>query len=123
MKKSKGELKNVYGYFFQEAWRIHKGYFLFRFLKLIISSVIPFISIYFIPAIVEELMGEKAPGRLVGLAVTMAAAEFILSILNAVMGNIIERYGQKYENHFSAILSRRIMELDFQLTEDKKALD
>lgn len=123
MKKSKGELKSVYRYFFSEAWRLHKGYFLFRILKLIIASITPFISIYFIPAIVEELMGAKDPRVLVGLAVTMIAAEFLLGILNGVMGNIIERYGQKYANHFSAVLSRRIMELDFQLTEDKKALD
>ena len=123
MKKSKGELKTVYSYFFAEAWRLHKGYFFFRVFRLIISSVTPFLSIYFIPAIIEELMGGKDPGKLIGLAVTMVAAEFILSIFNAILGNIIERYGQKYENHFNAILSRRIMELDFQLTEDKKALD
>ena len=123
MEKSKGELKSVYRYFFSEAWRLHKGYFLIRIFKLIIASVTPFVSIYFIPAIVEELMGGKDPGVLVWLAVTMIAAEFLLGILNGVMGNIIERYGQKYANHFSAVLSRRIMELDFQLTEDKRALD
>ena len=36
---------------------------------------------------------------------------------------MVERYAQKFENYYKMILSKRIMGLDFALTEDKKALD
>lgn len=124
MKKTDNDvLKKVYRYFFMEAWKIHKGYFAVRAGKLLVSSLLPFLSIYFIPAIIAELMGGRKADRLLGLVVVMIVLDFILNILNGAFGNIIERYGQKFENHFEMILSKRIMELDFQLTEDKKALD
>ena len=36
---------------------------------------------------------------------------------------IMEKYSEKMENFFTEKMSRRVMELDYQLTEDKKALD
>lgn len=124
MKKTdKGVLKKVYGYFFQEAWKMHKGYFAVRVAKLLISSLLPFLSIYFIPAIIAELMGGREMEKLLRLVVIMIVLDFLLNIMNGTFGNIIERYGLKFENHFEKMLSKRIMELDFQLTEDKNALD
>lgn len=120
---NKEVLKKVYRYFLGEAWNTHKGYFFARIARMIVSSLTPFISIFFLPAIVAELMGEQRADVLVQLAVTMIVLDFVAGIVNAVLGNIIDRYGMKFENHFNVILSRRIMELDFQMTEDKKALD
>ena len=121
--KKENVIKKVYGYFLPEAWRTHKGYFAVRVAKMVILSIRPFLSIYFIPAIIAELMGDRNPERLIGLAAALVLLEFVLSILDGTLSNVIERYGQKFENHFNMILSRRIMELDFQMTEDKKALD
>ena len=121
--KKDNVIKKVYGYFLPEAWRTHKGYFAVRVGKMLTVSIWPFLSIYFIPAIIAELMGEGNPERLIGLAAALVLLEFVLGIIDSTLSNVIERYGQKFENHFNMILSRRIMELDFQLTEDKKALD
>lgn len=110
----------MYGYFIPEAWKLYKGYFVVRVGKLLVSSVIPFVSIFFIPAIVAELMGNKDVDTLLKLVAMMVLSDFVLWISNGALGNIMERYGLKYENYFKGILSRRIMELDFQLTEDKR---
>lgn len=124
MKKENNDLlKKVYGYFIPSAWKLHKGYFIARVLKLFASTVAPFVSIIFIPAIVSELMGNKDANTLIKLAASIVIIEFILAIANGILGNIIERYGLKYENYYNIELSKRIMELDFQITEDKKALD
>ncbi len=121
--KNKSVLKKVYGYFLPTAWKLHKGYFIVRVFKLLVTSITPFVPILFIPAIVAELMGEKSVDTLLKLAAVMVVIEFFLGIMNGALGNIIERYGQKFENYFNVLLSKRIMELDYQLTENKKALD
>lgn len=121
--KNNDVLKKVYGYFLPTAWKLHKGYFFVRVFRLLILSVAPFVSIFFIPAIVAELMGGKSADTLFRLAAAMVVIDFFIWIMNGALGNIIERYGQKFENHFNVLLSKRIMELDFQMTEDKKALD
>ncbi len=121
--KNNDVLKKVYGYFFPTAWKLHKGYFFIRVFQLLIGAATPFVSIFFIPAIVAELMGGKDAGTLLKLAAAMVEIDFFLWIMHGALGNIIERYGQKFENHFNVFLSKRIMELDYQLTENKKALD
>lgn len=123
MNKTRDVLKKVYGYFLPVAWGKTKWYFFLRVGKLIITAVTPFISIYFIPEIVDELMTGKSAERLFLLAASMVLMEFLFGIINGTLGNLIDRYGQKFENYFNMILSRRIMELDFQLTENKEALD
>ena len=123
MKKSNHVLKKVYGYFLSEAWHSYKGYFFVRIAKMLCSSIMPFISLYFVPAIITELMGNRDYNRLMELALTMVIVSFVLNILNGTLDSFIGKYGQKFENYFNMQLSKRIMELDFQLTEDKKALD
>ncbi len=122
-KSDQNVIKKVYGYFLPEGFRLHKGYFGARCIQMLLSAIAPFLSIYFLPAIIEELMGEQNVKRLFILATSLVILEFALGILNGIFRTIVERYGQKFENHFNMVLSKRIMELDFQKTEDKKALD
>ncbi len=121
--KQENVVKKVYAYFLSEGFKKHRMFFAVRILKALLQSVQPFLSICFIPAIIAEMMNEADGVRLAQLAGTMVLLEFVFSAANGTLGNIIERYAQSFENHFSLILSERIMELDFQLTEDKKALD
>lgn len=121
--KQENVVKKVYAYFLSEGFKKHRMFFAVRILKALLQSAQPFLSICFIPAIIAEMMNEADGVRLAQLAGTMVLLEFVFSAANGTLGNIIERYAQSFENHFSLILSERIMELDFQLTEDKKALD
>ncbi len=124
MKKAEYHVvSKVYRYFLPEGFRLHKGYFAVRGLQMLLSAITPFISIYFLPAIIEELMGKQNVNRLIFLVTTLVLLGFVTGIFSAIFRTLLEIYGQKFENHFSMILSKRIMELDFQLTEDKKALD
>lgn len=122
-KKKENVLKNVYAYFLPTAFRKYKGYFVFRTGKLVINSLQPFLSILLLPKIVEELMGGRDVQRLLSYAAMLVLLEFACAILSGTFGNLVERYGQKFENYYKQVLGKRIMELDFQMTEDKKALD
>lgn len=121
--KSKTVLKNVYGYFLPTAWRQHKGYFFVMAGKLITTAVQPFIGIIFTPKIIGELLGNRDVNVLIRYVVLLVTLEYIVGILSGAFGNIVERYTVKFDNYYKSVISRKIMELDFQLTEDKKALD
>lgn len=121
--ESRTVLKHVYGYFLPSAWRQHKGYFFIMAAKLITAALQPFVGIIFTPKIIDELMGNRDAGVLIGYAVCIVMLEYILGLLNSIFPNVIERYTAQFENYYKSVISRKIMELDFQLTEDKKALD
>lgn len=121
--ESRAVLKHVYGYFLPSAWRQHKGYFFVMTVKLITAALQPFVGIIFTPKIIAELLGNRDAGVLIGYALCIVMLEYMLGLLNSVFPNMIERYSTKFENYYKSVFSKKIMELDFQLTEDKKALD
>ena len=123
MKKKEKVISKVYKYFLPSAWKKYKGYFVVRFLRLIVTTIMPFIPILLMPRIVDELMGGRDASKLWAYVMMIIGSEFVLNLLNGLLGNIIERYAVKFENYYKQVMSKRIMELDFQLTEDKKALD
>lgn len=123
MKEKENVILKVYKYFLPSAWKRYKGYFVIRFIRLIVTTIMPFIPILLMPRIVDELLGGRDASKLWTYVVMIIGTEFVLNLLNGLLGNIIERYAVKFENYYKQVMSKRIMELDFQLTEDKKALD
>ena len=123
MKKQENVILKIYKYFLPTAWKRYKIYFIVRFLKLVVMTVMPFINIMVMPLIVDEMLTTRSAEKIFKYVVFILASEFVLNLLNGILGNILERYTVKFENYYKTLLSARIMELDFQLTEDKKALD
>jgi ABC-type multidrug transport system fused ATPase/permease subunit len=121
--KKENKILKVYRYFLPSAWKKYKGYFVVRFTQLLVTAAIPFIHILIMPRIIDELLGNREAEKLIKYVVMILLAEFIAYLLSGILGNLIERYAVKFENYYKIIMSGRIMELDFQLTEDKKALD
>lgn len=121
--RNKHVVFKIYRYFLPTAWKRSKVYFLIQIAKLLVTAVQPFVKILLMPMIVDELLGNRDAGVLLGYVAAMVAADALLGIVNSVFGNMIERYALKFENYYTSLMSRRIMELDYQLTEDKKALD
>lgn len=110
-------------YFFPIAWKAHKGFFFFGALGVIITALTPFVGIMLSPMIIDELMGERNIQRLALYAAAVVLAEAFGMLTTSLIGIVIEKYDEKYQNLFSELMSKRVMELDFQHTEDKKALD
>ena len=110
-------------YFIPIAWKLHKGYFFISLLKTIVDAVQPFVSIIVSPLIIAELLGERNIERLILYTVVIAVGSNLLSLAGSQLGVIIEKYSEKFDNYFSVQMGRRVMEMDFQHTEDKRALD
>lgn len=110
-------------YFFPIAWKAHKVFFFFGALGVIVTALTPFVGIMLSPMIIDELMGERNIQRLALYAAVVVLAEAFGMLATSLIGIVIEKYDEKYQNLFSELMSKRVMELDFQHTEDKKALD
>ena len=113
----------IYQYFLSSAWKKYKGYFIISFLRLLVTAVTPFVSILMMPRIVDELLGNQDGRKVFQYVLFILVTEFLLNGLSGIFSNLMERYSIKFENYYKSVLSARIMALDFQLTEDKKALD
>lgn len=116
-------VKKTYKYFFPIAWRVNKGFFFVSAIRTLINAIQPFVAIIVSPLIINELLGERDPGRLLIYAAIIAVAGPLLSFIGSWLGEVIEKYREKFSNYFTEDMSKKVMELDFQVTEDKKALD
>ena len=116
-------VKNTLKYFLPIAWKTHKGYFFVGFFGIIVGAVQPFVTIMTTPLIIEELLGDRNITKLLLYVAVIAVGGTLLSFIGSWLGQVLSRYDEKFQNYFTEEMSRRIMELDFQHTEDKKALD
>lgn len=121
--KSFDTVKKTVSYFFPIAWKIYKGYFIFGLLQVIINALAPFAAILISPLIIDELIGERNIEKLIIYTVILVVGGAALNLLKSILSIILNKYSEKFNNYFTEKMSRRVMELDFQLTEDKNALD
>ncbi len=127
-KKNKKEsglsvVKKTLKYFLPVAWKVNKGYFFTSAVRTLVNAVRPFVAIIVSPLIISELLGKRDLNKLLIYAAVIAVAEPLLSFISSWLNSQVEKYGEKFDNYITEEMSRRIMELDFQVTEDKKALD
>lgn len=121
--KEQTHIRKVLAFFVPEAWRKYKGFFFWSGAGTLITIITPFIRILMLPMIIDELCGARDIMRLVIYAAVLVGGERLLSLLISFVDIQTEKYSDRFENYFTEKLSRRTMELDFQLTEDKDALD
>lgn len=116
-------VKAVLRYLFPIAWKTRKSYFLCSAVQVIVGAVKPFVKILVLPLIIDELLGGREIQKLITYAVIIVLGDVLLSLMNSVISVVMEKYSEKFNNYITEEMSRRVMELDFWLTEDKKALD
>ncbi len=110
-------------YFYPIAWKRYKGFFGCGMLKILIYAIKPFIVILTTPFLIDEMMGMREVSKLIFYATVIVIGETVLSLAGSVADVTLEKYNEKMSVFFEEEMSRRVMELDFQLTEDKRALD
>lgn len=127
-KKEKVKFRNstvfkVYRYFLPNAWKKYPGYFVLRLIKLVVGTMAPFIDLLVFPKLVDELLGEKRIGWIVAYVAISGIGNILCNYINTCIENLVSRYAEKFNVYYKEQASLRIMELDFKVTEDKKALD
>lgn len=108
---------------FGTAARKYPLFFVWESLKTIISIAQPFIAIIISPMIVDEIVGERDLKKLIFYAAALIIGEFIAAMLIEKSNAVLGKYQERLSCYFDVLLGKQTMELDFQLTEDKEALD
>ena len=98
-------------------------FFVLKVLRMAVTTVMPFIALFISPLIVDEIVGARDVRRLITLATMLIGGEAVCQFLNDIFTNYINRYSSRIEKYFNVLIGRHVMELDFQLTEDKEALE
>lgn len=110
-------------YFIPIAWKNYKGFFFSGAIHIVFDAAYPFVAIIMIPLILDELLGGRDIAKLLFYVAVIVIVGSIVSVTAAIASVITEKYKEKMDNYFTEQISLRVMELDFQLTEDKEALD
>jgi len=116
-------IRRTLQYFYPIAWKRYKAFFVFGVLNVLIYAALPFIKIMILPLIIDELLGAGDLGRLLLYAGILVVGHTLLSLCGSAVDVTLEKYKERMDNFCSEEMGCRVMELDFQLTEDKKALD
>lgn len=108
---------------FGTAARKYPSFFVQEALKTLISVLQPLPALFITPLLVDELCGERTVERMILLVGLLIGIEAILYILYYRLNANLTKYQERLDNYFAMEISMHTMRLDFQLTEDKKALD
>ncbi len=117
------KITSVIKVLFSTAWKKYPVFFVLKVIRLIDNTLMPFIALFISPLIVDEILGGRDVRRLTVLAAILILGEALCQIINDLCNNFINRYSSRLEKHFNVLIGKHVMELDFQLTEDKEALE
>ncbi|MBO2516590.1 MAG: ABC transporter ATP-binding protein [Clostridiales bacterium] len=122
------KLKAVIKELFPAAAKKFPAFFPLEGLKTLTDVLMPFLGIFLSPLIIDELVslvksGERRFDKLIMYAAVLILGEMILTVINRLSANRLSKYQERLDNYFVSRTSEHSMGLDFQLTEDKKALD
>lgn len=121
--KSIRKLLPVIRILFSTAGKKYPRFFVLEALKMLLEVVQPFLSVIMTPLLVDELCGPRNVKLLVLYGTVLVAGEGVLLILTNWVNSTLQKYQERLDNYFTMQISRHSMSLDFQLTEDKAALD
>lgn len=117
------KISSVIRVLFGTAARKYPLFFAWESIKNIVSIAQPFIAIMISPLIVDEIVGGRDIKKLIFYAAVLIIGEFVATMLIEKSNSVLGKYQERLECYFDVLLGKQTMELDFQLTEDKEALD
>ena len=117
------KITSVIKVLFRQTAKKYPVFFVLKTVRMLVVAAMPFISLFISPLIVDEIVGDRDVNRLITLAALLIGLEVIFQLLNDLCTNYVNRYSTRIERYFDILIGRHVMELDFQLTEDKEALE
>ena len=117
------KIRAVIKVLFRTTAKKYPIFFILKTIRMLVTTAMPFIALFISPLIVDEIVGDRDVNRLITLAALLIGLEVVFRLLNDLCSNYINRYSTRLERYFDILIGRHVMELDFQLTEDKEALE
>lgn len=108
---------------FSTAAKKYPLFFVLEGVKTILDCLRPFVGLTLTPMIVDEICNGRNIKVLATYAAILVITEGLISIIYSAVIMKIDKYDERLKNYFSMKIGVQSMNLDFQLTEDKEALD
>lgn len=108
---------------FGTAFKKYPFFFVLETFKTLLDAGIPFVGLMLTPLIVDEICTGRDVNTLLKYAVILVISESLMNLLKAASMTQINKYQERLNNYFGMQIGIHSMNLDFQLTEDKEALD
>lgn len=110
-------------YCFGQIMRYKKSYLFVSLINIFIGAAVPFAEIIFLPLLIDSILDHKDIKLIAFYGAALVISQVLLQALNSCISVQLEKYADLFLNESSREISKLCMEIDFSLTEDKKALD
>lgn len=117
------KIKEVVRVLFPIAARRFPGFYPCMTVQMLCDVLRPFLGVYLTPMIVDGIVNGKSLKELLVYAGILLGGEFVFTVIRQLATAALSKYGERLGNFFNERTGAHAMELDFQLTEDKKALE
>jgi ATP-binding cassette subfamily B protein len=100
-------------------FQIEKHYFIYLVLSSMISPVIPYINIYFMANIVNNLSTEQNLNKIAFFVIAALCLNLILSLLSAWVNHLKGYHHNQFFKNEKMLFSEKIMNMDYESVENK----
>lgn len=104
----------------KSVWQLSSKYMTLRCLSNIAAFCSPFWGIWFSARLLEEVLGNQEPVRLIGYVLALIGGALLISVLCNYLNIIIGREEHIFFQKCQMAFSKKIMELDYSALEDEK---
>lgn len=108
---------------FPTAARRFPAFFPLMTVQTLCDVFSPFLAVFISPLIVDGLVNGESRQQLAIYVAILVGGETIISTIRLFAGTKLQKYQERLDNYFRELTGMHAMNLDFQLTEDKKALE
>ena len=105
------------------TFKRHPSFYVLMGLKNLIRLVQPFIAVLTTPLLIDELIGARDIRRIILLIIVLIFGEGLASLMTSLLDAKLNKFKNLLDDELNLDLGSHTMHLDFQLTEDRKALD
>lgn len=117
------KIKAVVTLLFPLAAKRFPAFYPLMTLQTLCDVLKPFLGVYITPMIIDGIVNGATLKELLVYAAILLGGEFVLTVTNQAAGMQLNKYQERLDNYFRERTGMHAMELDFQLTEDKNALE
>lgn len=124
MKKESSKVTGkVLSYFYGIVWKEKPQYFAYMVVRILVKSLLPFLTIMIPKLILEELMGDKDIRVLILCVFFLAGGTYLLNILCHIAERQVFKLDDWFYRYFETKICYKSMTMDFEHTENPEVLN
>lgn len=114
---------NIVIHFLNLSHKTSKSYIPILLLSSLFKSITPFLSIIIPKYIIDELLGQQRKEVFILLISILIVGNFFLNVVNRLFDSLVKVKNEEFMFRFNSIISEKIVDMDFENTENPKVLD